>query len=270
VSGAMAVHTGLAHVAHIISRRSHNSQVSHLLLSAVLADPSGDESGAVTQHSILETSSLGQINVNNCARLRGLTHMGETQNRNSIFHPIQLTFFLAFPEEQPPATPLRRIISLLLDVGHQCSTSESGSIRGPPHTSHSNQSSPSQNEEQTRDLTFALQAAYFTLKPDESTSSLPTTIPSLTITQPTSTLQITSPALPIITSREHPRIVSLFKGDYGDKEKPTEWFAQFELSLPETWTNRQRIDHLQCNSLQGKSQKNGSRASHTCESVHSR
>ncbi|KAG2092760.1 hypothetical protein BD769DRAFT_1678960 [Suillus cothurnatus] len=219
--------------------RSHDSQVSLLLSSAVLADPSGDESGAATQHSILETTSQGWINMNDCARLRGLTHTGETQNRNPIFHPTQLTFFPAFPEEQPPATPLRRIVSLPLDIGHQRSTSELGSIGGPPHTSHSNQSSPSRDEEQTRDLTFALRVAYFTPKPDESTSSSPTTISSLTITQPTPTPQITSPALPIMTSREHPRIVPLFKGDDGDKEEPTEWFAQFELSLPVTWTDRQ-------------------------------
>ncbi|KAG1835436.1 hypothetical protein EV424DRAFT_1340551 [Suillus variegatus] len=43
---------------------------------------------------------------------------------------------------------------------------------------------------------------------------------------------------------EHPRTVPLFKGDYGDKEEPTEWFAQFELSLPETWSDRQRIDRF--------------------------
>ncbi|KAG1821263.1 hypothetical protein EV424DRAFT_1347018 [Suillus variegatus] len=47
-----------------------------------------------------------------------------------------------------------------------------------------------------------------------------------------------------MTSREHPRTVPLFKGDYGDKEEPTEWFAQFELSLPETWSDRQRIDRF--------------------------
>lgn len=210
----------------------------------MLADPSGDESGAATQHSILDTTSIGRINVNDCARLRGLTHTGETRNRNPIFHPTQLTFFPAYPEDQTPTTPRRRIVSLPPHLGRQRSASESGSIGSPPHISHSNQSSPSQNEEQTRDFTFALRTAYFTPKPDESTPSSPTTVSSLTITQPTPTLQNTSSTLPIMTSREHPRTVPLFKGDYGDKEEPTEWFAQFELSLLETWTDRQRIDRF--------------------------
>jgi hypothetical protein len=41
VSGAMAVDTSLAHVAYIIIRHSHNSQVSLLFSSAVLANPPG-------------------------------------------------------------------------------------------------------------------------------------------------------------------------------------------------------------------------------------
>ncbi|KAG1871823.1 hypothetical protein DFJ58DRAFT_722574 [Suillus subalutaceus] len=226
----------------IIIHADTDSQVLFGLSTAVLANPSGDESGAATQHSILDATSSGQINVNNCARLQGLTHTGETRNRNPISLPTQLTFFPAFPEDQLPTTPLRRIVSLPPHLGRQHAPSESDNIGSPSHTLYSNQSSPSQSEEPTRDFTFALRAAYFTPKQNESTPSSPTTVSSLTITQPTPTPHITNSILPIMTNREHPRIVPLFKGDYGDKEEPTEWFLQFELSLPKTWFDTQRID----------------------------
>jgi hypothetical protein len=44
---------------------------------------------------------------------------------------------------------------------------------------------------------------------------------------------------------ENPRAVPLFRGDYNNKEEPTEWFAQFELSLPMSWSDSQRIERFE-------------------------
>jgi hypothetical protein len=38
--------------------------------------------------------------------------------------------------------------------------------------------------------------------------------------------------------------VPLFYGDYGENENPSAWFAQFELSLPISWTDMQRIQRF--------------------------
>ncbi|KAG1880059.1 hypothetical protein F4604DRAFT_1679179 [Suillus subluteus] len=176
------------HGVDIVHPHRHEGQVHFGLLSTVLANPSGDESGAVTQHSILDATSSGQINGVN------MHHQNWTILKALLIHCTQ-------------TNPL-----------------------------------PVGAKEPTRDFPFALQAAHFTPKQDESMPSSPTTVSSLTITQPTSTPHITNLILPIMNSRKHPRIVLLFKGDYGDKEEPTEWFAQFELSLPEAWTDMQQID----------------------------
>jgi hypothetical protein len=38
--------------------------------------------------------------------------------------------------------------------------------------------------------------------------------------------------------------VPLFYGDYGEGENPSAWFAQFELSLPISWTDAQRVQRF--------------------------
>ncbi|KAG1768909.1 hypothetical protein EV702DRAFT_1203113 [Suillus placidus] len=175
--------------------------------------------------------SIGQINLNDCARIRGLTHTGTTPNRNSIPSPTRLTFFPEFSENQIPSTPRRRIVSLPLHLERQ--------------------HSPGSPSEQTGSPKFVLQPARFTPRQNESTSSSPTTISSLTITRPTSALFNTAASIPIVKPlastqstmfSENPRAVPLFRGDYGDKEEPTEWFAQFELSLPGSWGDDKRLD----------------------------
>ncbi|KAG1725900.1 uncharacterized protein EDB91DRAFT_1086968 [Suillus paluster] len=210
----------------------------------LLAGPSGDESGAATQNPNIGTTSSGQINVNNCTRLRGLTHTGETWSRNSIPSPTQLTFFPIFSENQPPVTPHHHIVSLLPYLERQRSPSDSEGTRSPTYTFYPDQPSPSRNKGPIKQLTFALRAAHFMPKRDESTPSSPTTASSLTTTRPTPTPYTTNVALPVMSSREQPWAVTLFRGDYGDREEPTEWFVQFELSLPESWTDTQKIDHF--------------------------
>ncbi|KAG2739342.1 hypothetical protein P692DRAFT_20756633 [Suillus brevipes Sb2] len=42
-------------------------------------------------------------------------------------------------------------------------------------------------------------------------------------------------------SSDNPRAIPLFHGDYREKEEPTLWFAQFQLSLPDSYTEIQRI-----------------------------
>jgi len=44
---------------------------------------------------------------------------------------------------------------------------------------------------------------------------------------------------------ENPRAIPLFRGDYGAKEEPTEWFAQFELLLPGSWNDDKRVDRFE-------------------------
>ncbi|KAG2034213.1 hypothetical protein BDR03DRAFT_984557 [Suillus americanus] len=46
-------------------------------------------------------------------------------------------------------------------------------------------------------------------------------------------------------SSKNPCTVPLFCGDYTNKEEPTEWFAQFELSLPVSWDEAQRIERFE-------------------------
>jgi hypothetical protein len=41
------------------------------------------------------------------------------------------------------------------------------------------------------------------------------------------------------------RAVPLFHCDYANKEEPTEWFTQFELSLPMSWSDSQCIEHFE-------------------------
>jgi hypothetical protein len=38
--------------------------------------------------------------------------------------------------------------------------------------------------------------------------------------------------------------VPLFYSDYGENENPSAWFAQFELSLPISWMDTQRIQQF--------------------------
>jgi hypothetical protein len=40
------------------------------------------------------------------------------------------------------------------------------------------------------------------------------------------------------------KAVLLFYGDYGEKENPAAWFAQFKLSLPISWTDAQHVQHF--------------------------
>ncbi|KAG1795829.1 hypothetical protein EV424DRAFT_1353400 [Suillus variegatus] len=45
-------------------------------------------------------------------------------------------------------------------------------------------------------------------------------------------------------SSDNPRPVPLFHGDYRDKEEPSLWFAQFQLSLPDNYLDAQRVRRL--------------------------
>lgn len=171
----------------------------------------------------IESTGLGQINLDMCARLHGLTPMGTTSaNRNLSLSPMRPAFFLTYPNDQAPFTPHHHIVSLPCQPEYQ---------RVPD----------SPIKEEIRSPTFLLQPARFTSSQDESTLSSPTTTSSLTATHPTPTPSTNIAALPITKqssspllpmASENPRAVPLFRGDYANKEEPTEWFAQFELSMP--------------------------------------
>ncbi|KAG1818249.1 hypothetical protein EV424DRAFT_1540191 [Suillus variegatus] len=185
----------------------------------------------------IESSDSGRINLDTCARLRGLTPTGTTSaSRNLSLSPTRPTFFPAYPSNQALVTPRRRIVSLPCQLEYQ------GSPLDSPL------------KEETGSPTFLLQPARFTPSQDDSTSSSPTTTSSLTATRPTPTpstnvaalpikKQSSSPPLPMAS--ENPRTVPLFRGDYANKEEPTEWFAQFELSMPASWNDSQRISRFE-------------------------
>ncbi|KAI6009916.1 hypothetical protein PISMIDRAFT_30456 [Pisolithus microcarpus 441] len=40
------------------------------------------------------------------------------------------------------------------------------------------------------------------------------------------------------------KIIPLFHGDYGNKEEPTEWFTQFQLSIPDAWMDMRKVDRF--------------------------
>jgi hypothetical protein len=188
----------------------------------------------------------GRIDLDTCARLRGLTPTGTTSaSRNLSLSPTRPAFFPAYPNDQAPVTPRRRILSLPCQLDHQ------NSILDSPL------------KEETGSPTFLLQPARFTPDQSESISSSPTTTSSLTATRPTPTPSnnITAlpvrkqsksppltqfPPLPLVPmASENPRVVPLFRGDYANKEEPTEWFAQFELSMPASWNDSQRLTRFE-------------------------
>jgi hypothetical protein len=43
---------------------------------------------------------------------------------------------------------------------------------------------------------------------------------------------------------DNPRSVPLFHGDYREKEEPSLWFAQFQLALPDSYTETQRVQRF--------------------------
>ena len=48
-----------------------------------------------------------------------------------------------------------------------------------------------------------------------------------------------------MSSRDAPRPVPLFYGDYRENEEPTTWFAQFQLSLPDNYTDAKRLQRFE-------------------------
>ncbi|KAI6016336.1 hypothetical protein PISMIDRAFT_29233 [Pisolithus microcarpus 441] len=38
------------------------------------------------------------------------------------------------------------------------------------------------------------------------------------------------------------KVIPLFHGDYGNREEPMEWFAQFQLSVPDLWSETRKVD----------------------------
>ncbi|KAG2141360.1 hypothetical protein DEU56DRAFT_911467 [Suillus clintonianus] len=178
--------------------------------------------------------STGEINLEHCAKLRGLIDTETTRRRNSNSSPTQLTFFSEISDSAAPGTPRRRIVSL------------------PPHLER--QHSPESVSGQIGSTKFMLQPARFTPRQRASTTTSPSSTSSLTITRPTptpfnSTAQSPTTKRPTSTRfnmpSENPRPVPLFRGDYGDKEEPTEWFAQFELSLLESWDDDKKVDRFE-------------------------
>ncbi|KAI5998600.1 hypothetical protein EDD15DRAFT_2363410 [Pisolithus albus] len=48
----------------------------------------------------------------------------------------------------------------------------------------------------------------------------------------------------IINVNETAKVVPLFRGDYANKEEPADWFTEFQLSLPTTWSEDMKIDRF--------------------------
>jgi len=184
-------------------------------------------------HEIKQEPGSGQISIEDCTWLRRLQWRGTLSVLPPTSSPMN-------PLEGAPETPRRRNISLPLPyyVEHE-PTGETGGA-------------------------FRLHPARFT--PVDNIPSSDSTETSLSLTMPTrlrsKSVAKTTPALhkppPITTSKSHkawaavgktrtmgtPDIVKsvpLFYGDYGENENPSVWFAQFELSLPISWTDAQRI-----------------------------
>ncbi|KAG2029558.1 hypothetical protein BDR03DRAFT_1018217 [Suillus americanus] len=182
---------------------------------------------------VINTTEGGRITLNECARIRGLTN--ENYDGNTSLSPFQPAFPPLVSDNQAPFTPRRRNVSLPTQLEHYQTTPEVPRAGG------------------TGSPIFILQPARFTPRDDDSTASSPTTS-SLTATRlvptpayATSPLLIskrsTSPPVPMFG--ENRRAVPLFRGDYNNKEEPTEWFAQFELSLPMSWSDSQRIERFE-------------------------
>ncbi|KAI5995000.1 hypothetical protein EDD15DRAFT_2365904 [Pisolithus albus] len=48
----------------------------------------------------------------------------------------------------------------------------------------------------------------------------------------------------IINVNETAKVVPLFRGDYSGKEEPADWFTEFQLSLPTTWSEMTKVDRF--------------------------
>ncbi|KIJ05586.1 hypothetical protein PAXINDRAFT_158994 [Paxillus involutus ATCC 200175] len=48
-----------------------------------------------------------------------------------------------------------------------------------------------------------------------------------------------------MTTIEMPGKVDMFHGDYSKEEEPTEWFMMFQLSLPSSWNDDQKVERFQ-------------------------
>ncbi|KAI6109040.1 hypothetical protein EDD16DRAFT_1711553 [Pisolithus croceorrhizus] len=51
-------------------------------------------------------------------------------------------------------------------------------------------------------------------------------------------------AYQIINVNEMAKVVSLFWGDYSSKGEPADWFTEFQLSLPSTWSEAMKVDRF--------------------------
>ncbi|KAI6040082.1 hypothetical protein EDC04DRAFT_2894455 [Pisolithus marmoratus] len=48
----------------------------------------------------------------------------------------------------------------------------------------------------------------------------------------------------IVNVNKVAKVVPLFRGDYLNKEEPSDWFAEFQLSLLMTWTEAMKVDQF--------------------------
>jgi len=106
--------------------------------------------------------------------------------------------------------------------------------------------SDSPKSEQSSSPTTRLRPAYFTPQHHTGGSSTSqSTVSSLTPTRPTPTPIPTPAPVVLMSSRDAPRPVPLFYGNYRENEEPTTWFAQFQLSLPDNYTDAKRLQRFE-------------------------
>ncbi|KAG1829622.1 hypothetical protein EV424DRAFT_1535638 [Suillus variegatus] len=112
-------------------------------------------------------------------------------------------------------------------------------ISAPPHLQQSAcVGSPPENEPDSP--TTRLRPARFTPIHYSTGSTTPSTASLVTNTKPYPTPRPLTPNM----SSDNPRPIPLFHGDYREKEEPSLWFAQFQLSLPDSYLDAQCIQRL--------------------------
>jgi hypothetical protein len=238
-----------SYTSHIVVVEHHAlaRAASLLLQRARLAGSYGDESVEST-HAIKHEQNSGHISVDDCARLRQILWQDPTPSNTSTPPTSSPTN----PLEDEPYTPRRRSVSF--SVPSQTKREDSGELE--------------------RERAFRLHPARFTPDDNSSANSSESSLSSVTPTKPaikpyTPSIFFNQPIIPPTHTASKPqpaavksqpsvrkqtikatfmadtvKSVPLFYGDYGENENPSAWFAQFELSLPISWTDTQRIQRF--------------------------
>ncbi|KAI6046569.1 hypothetical protein EDC04DRAFT_2994991 [Pisolithus marmoratus] len=204
----------------------------HRAARASLAYPSGDERGTRTPEGLTGRASSTLLEV---AKLRGLERRGDREQINSGSGTTESSL------TSSPTTGTGDL--------------EQFTPRRPTTAT------TSRGRSRARSTSAAANTRNYNLRPavfpplfreeDELEQKTEQAVPLAGRSQPATlprptTPSTTNPAMSyqIININEPAKAVPLFRGDYANKEEPSDWFTEFQLSLPTTWTEAMKVDRF--------------------------